>query len=280
MTKEIMNSDDSVFESIKKINKFGSEFWFARELSDVLEYSKWSNFVRVIEKAKVACNNSGNEVVDHFADVGKMIKLPKGAKREVEDYALSRYACYLIIQEADSRKEVVALGKTYFAIQTRKQEMQEKFEQLTEEQKRLAIRKDLAEHNKHLADAAKDAGVEAGRDYAIFQNYGYMGLYGGMTAKDIHAKKGLKKSHKILDYMGSTELAANLFRATQTEEILRKENIRGKDNANKTHREVGRKVRKAIEDIGGSMPEDLPTPTKSVKKIEKETQKRLEEDNK
>ena len=208
-----------------------------------------------------------------------MVEIGSGAERKIDDVALSRYACYLIIQEADSRKEVVALGKTYFAIQTRKQELQDEFEQLTEDNKRFAIRNELKKHNKQLADAAHDAGVKNNKDYAIFQNYGYMGLYGGLKAKDIHAIKGLKKSHKILDYMGSTELAANLFRATQTEEKLRRDLIKGKDNANITHLEVGKKVRETIKEIGGTMPENLPASKKSVKKIEKETQKQLRFDS-
>ncbi len=261
----------TIFEEIKQTNEYDSEFWYARDLQEVLEYSKWSNFQNVIEKAKESCKNSNNNILDHFADVGKMIDLGKGAKREIEDITLSRYACYLIVQNGDPRKEVIALGQTYFALQTRKQEI---FEELSEEQKRLAIRNDLKNHNKHLADAAKDAGVETNQEYAVFQNYGYMGLYGGLKAKDIHIKKGLKKnSHKILDYMGSTELAANLFRATQTEEKLKRDNIQGKDNANHTHLEVGKKVRETIEELGGTMPENLPTPEKSVRKIETEQKK-------
>lgn len=277
--KEIKEYKKSVFENIKHINEYGAKFWCARELAQALDYAKWSNFEKVIEKAKIACKGSGNEVSDHFADVGNMVEIGSGAERKIDDVALSRYACYLIIQEADSRKEVVALGKTYFAIQTRKQELQDEFEQLTEDNKRFAIRNELKKHNKQLADAAHDAGVKNNKDYAIFQNYGYMGLYGGLKAKDIHAIKGLKKSHKILDYMGSTELAANLFRATQTEEKLRRDLIKEKDNANITHLEVGKKVRETIKEIGGTMPENLPTPKKSVKKIEKETQKQLRFDS-
>jgi DNA-damage-inducible protein D len=260
----------SIFENIKRINEFNIEFWFARELVQALDYDKWANFEKIIQKAKIACKNSNNKIFDHFADVGKMIDLPKGAKREIKDIALSRYACYLVIQEADSRKKIVALGKTYFAIQTRRQELKDEFNQISEDKKRLAIRNELKEHNKQLANVAHDAGIKNNKEYAIFQNYGYMGLYGGLRARDIHKRKGLKKSHKILDYMGSTELAANLFRATQTEEKLRRENIKGKNNANNTHLEIGKKVRQTIREIGGAMPEDLPIPKKSIVKIQKE----------
>lgn len=209
-----------------------------------------------------------------------MVLLGSGAKREIEDIKLSRYACYLIVQNADARKKVVALGQTYFAVQTRKQEIEENFEDLSECKKRLAIRNELKEHNKNLVDTARISGVETNLDYAIFQNNGYMGLYGGLNARDIHTKKGLKKSQKILDHMGSTELAANLFRATQTEEKLRREKIRGKEKANQAHYEVGKKVRQTIRDLGGTMPEDLPTPKKSIKQLEKEEAKKLKAKNK
>ncbi len=266
----------NVFESIKQINQYENEFWSARDLSKVLEYLKWDNFVNVINKAKSACQQSGIDPSDHFADVGKMIDLAKGARRKISDFMLSRYACYLIVQNADPNKEIIALGQTYFAVQTRKQELLNEYELLTEEKKRLAIRNELKEHNIQLADAAKDAGVIEPLDYAIFQNHGYMGLYGGLKAKDIHSRKGLKKSHKILDHMGSTELAANLFRATQTEDKLRRENIKGKNKANETHYKVGKKVRQTIEELGGTMPENLPTPDKSIKQL-KNDKKKLEE---
>ena len=265
MTEVIKNT--KLFEDIKHYNEFDMEFWYARELQEVLEYSKWDNFQKVINKAKEACKNSNNNVEDHFAEVGKMVELGSGAEREIKDIILSRYACYLIVQNGDPKKEAIALGQTYFAIQTRKQELSEQFTELTEDKKRLAIRNELREHNKNLAEAAKDAGVETHQEYAVFQNYGYMGLYGGMKANDIHKVKGLKPSDKILDHMGSTELAANLFRATQTEEKLRREKIQGKENANKTHFEVGKKVRQTIKELGGTMPEDLPTED-SIKKIE------------
>ena len=266
-------NNNKLFEDIKHYNEFDMEFWYARELQEVLEYSKWDNFQKVINKAKESCENSKNNILDHFAEVGKMVELGSGAEREIKDIILSRYACYLIVQNGDPKKEAVALGQTYFAIQTRKQELAEQFTELTEDKKRLAIRNELREHNKNLAEAAKDAGVETHQEYAVFQNYGYMGLYGGMKANDIHKVKGLKPNDKILDHMGSTELAANLFRATQTEEKLRREKIQGKENANKTHFEVGKKVRQTIEELGGTMPENLPNPEKSIKQIEKEQNK-------
>ena len=273
---DIKKYNDKLFEDIKHYNEFDMEFWYARELQEILEYVRWDKFGNVIEKAKNACLNSGNNIDDHFSQVGRMVQIGSGAEREIEDIMLSRYACYLIVQNGDPRKEVIALGQTYFAIQTRKQEIQEQFEKLDEDKKRIAIRTDLKEHNKYLADAAKDAGVESGIEYAIFQNYGYMGLYGGLKAQDIHRKKGLGKGEKILDHMGSTELAANLFRATQTEEKLRRDNVQGKDKANEIHYEVGSKVRKTIEELGGTMPENLPTPEKSMKEIEKVQKKLIE----
>ncbi|PJA06206.1 MAG: DNA damage-inducible protein D [Flavobacteriales bacterium CG_4_10_14_0_2_um_filter_32_8] len=266
----------STFEQIKRTNEIGQEYWSARELHEVLEYIKWDKFLNVIDKAKQACKNSGQEPSNHFPRMEKLIDLPKGAKRDIGDIHLTRYACYLIIQNADPSKEVVALGQTYFAIQTRKQEvLDENFGKLqSEEEKRLFLRKEMAEHNKQLADAAKNAGVIQPWKYAIFQNHGYMGLYNGLGAKEIHTKKGLKKSESILDHMGSTELAANLFRATQTEEKLKRENIKGKQKANQTHYEVDKKVRQTIKELGGTMPEDLPM-AESVKKIENEKKKAL-----
>ncbi len=225
---DIKKYNKNIFETIKQLNEYGYEFWSARDLAKVLEYSKWSNFVNVINKAKISCKQSGINNSDHFADVGKTINLPKGATREIPDIMLSRYACYLIVQNADPNKDIIALGQTYFAFQTRRQELQEEYEQLTEEKKRLAIRNELKKHNIQLADAAKNAGVIEPIDYAIFQNHGYMGLYGGLKAKDIHTRKRLKRSQKILDFMGSTELAANLFRATQTEENFDEKKLREK----------------------------------------------------
>ena len=268
-----MPINERVFESIKHISKEDEEFWYARELQTALEYSEWRNFNKVIEKAKIACKNAANDVNAHFVEVNKMVDIGMGTSREISDIVLSRYACYLIVQNGDPRKEEIALGQTYFAIKTRQQELTEEFEQLTENQKRLAIRGELIEHNKSLAEAAQNAGVETPIDYAIFQNKGYQGLYGGLGMKEIHARKGLKKSQKILDHMGSTELAANLFRATQTDEKLRRDNIQGKQNANRVHYEVGAKVRETIQELGGTMPEDLPTPEKSIKQVEKELAK-------
>ena len=239
-------------------------------MQSALEYSQWRRFSDAIERAKTACEKSGHSIQDHFADVGKMVILGSGSTREIEDIALSRYACYLIVMNGDPRKEVIALGQTYFAVKTRQQELIEDYDRLSEEQKRLAIRNEMKRHNSALANAAQEAGVKQPIDFAIFQNYGYMGLYNGLKAQDIKARKGLKKNQDILDFMGSTELAANLFRATQTEEKLRREHIQGKSEANKTHYEVGKKVRQTIKELGGTMPEDLPTPEKSVRQIEKE----------
>lgn len=272
------NYTDTLFESIKHINDYGQEFWYARELQTVLEYKRWDKFQNVIDKAMNACKNSKNSIDDHFSQVGKMVDLGSGAQREIQDYELSRYACYLIVMNGDSSKEIIALGQTYFAVKTRQQELIENFDDLTEDKKRLAIRGEMIAHNKSLAEAAKMAGVSDSRDYAIFQNCGYQGLYGGLGVKEIHKRKGLKKSQKILDHMGSTELAANLFRATQTDEKIRREQIQGKKEANQTHYEVGKKVRQTIQELGGTMPEDLPTPAKSIKQIEKE-QKKLLNDN-
>lgn len=275
--KRIANQHHATFEGIRQQDADGNEFWSARDLQPLLEYSTWDKFKRVIEKAMEACGQSGNEADDHFSQTVKMVDIGSGAKREIEDYRLSRYACYLIVQNGDPTKPVIANGQTYFALQTRRQELNddEKFARLSEDEKRLAIRNELAEHNKQLAAAAKDAGVDTPLDYAIFQDHGYKGLYGGMGAKDIHARKGLKKSQKILDHMGSTELAANLFRATQAEEKLKRENVRGKQRANQAHYEVGQKVRQTIKELGGTMPENLPIPEQSVKKIES-TKKKLE----
>lgn len=277
MSKKIKQHHQS-FEDIKQTED-GAEFWCARELRTVLDYSTWAKFEQVIKKAMTACKKSGQPVSNHFSQAVKMVEIGSGAIRKTRDYKLSRYACYLIVQNGDPSKPVIANGQTYFAIQTRRKELEDDtgFQQLSEDQKRLMLRNELATHNKQLAAAAKDAGVETGLDYAIFQNHGYKGLYGGLDNKAIHQRKGLKKSQKILDHMGSTELAANLFRATQTEEKLKRDGIRGKNRANQTHFEVGAKVRKTINELGGAMPEDLPTPDEGIKQLQNR-RKKLEHD--
>ncbi len=264
------------FEKIKKIREDGTEYWSARDLSKVLQYKKWENFAKVIDRAKLACQNSGRNIEDDFPEVRKIVEA--GAlQKKVVDYELSRYACYLIVQNGDPRKEVIALGQTYFAIQTRRQEVADYFNQLDEDNKRLVIRGDIKQWNQMLLEAAHNAGVITNQEYAEFQNAGYMGLYGGLTVDDIHKRKKLKDNEKILDFMGSTELIANLFRISQTEEKLKKDKIHNCSKATSTHYEVGAKVRKAIEDIGGTMPEDLPRPEKSIKQVEKEQLKRLKD---
>lgn len=270
----IQKYSEKIFDDIKHSDANDEEFWFARELQPVLEYTEWRNFVKVIDKAKIACNTSGNSVLDHFVDVNKTIPMPKSATKGIGDIMLSRYACYLIVQNGDPRKEVIALGQTYFSVKARQQELIDNYDSLNEEQKRLAIRNEMISHNKSLAEAAQMAGIIESKDYAIFQNKGYQGLYGGLGAKQIHERKGLKKNQNILDHMGSTELAANLFRATQTDEKLRREHILGKEQANQTHYEVGKKVRQTISELNGTMPEDLPTPEKSVKQIERDLEKK------
>jgi DNA-damage-inducible protein D len=259
------------FDRIRKVNEAGNEYWESRDLAEVLDYTQYRNFEAVIEKAKLACFNSGHRIDDHFADVSKMVEIGSGAAREIKVTLLSRYACYLIIQNADPNKEIVAHGQTYFAIQTRRQELADG---RIEDEQRVMLRGEIRRHNVQLADAAKYAGVIKPIDYAIFQNHGYMGLYGGLKQEDIHRRKSLKKSQKILDHMGSTELAANLFRATQAEEKLRRDEIKGKDAANRTHRQVGAKVRQTIRELGGTMPEELPV-VESIKKIETQQRKQL-----
>lgn len=259
------------FEAIRRTNPAGNEFWSSRDFAKVLGYADYRNFQSVIESARTACFNSGQRVEDHFVEVTDMIEIGKGGQRPVQTVMMSRYACYLVIQNADPAKEIVAQGQTYFAVQTRRQELSDAE---LEEQRRLSIRSELRKHNSQLADAAKDAGVVEPRDYAIFQNHGYIGLYGGLGAQDIHRRKGLQQGEQILDHMGSTELAANLFRATQAEEKLRRERIVGIGKANTAHREVGAKVRQTIQELGGTMPEELPT-AESIKNIESKTRKTL-----
>lgn len=278
MSAQITKRIKETFESIKKLDENGKEYWTSRDLSRAIGYSDYRNFLDVARKGWNACRNSGQNPNDHFVVFTEMISIGKSAERKIENIKMSRLACYLTLQNADSSKTAVAQAQAYFAYQTRRAEIILDKESLSEdEQKRLMLRRELTKHNTHLAGAAKDAGITTGIDYAIFQNHGYQGLYGGLDAKDIHDRKGLKKNQNILDHMGSTELAANLFRATQTEEKLRRENITGKDNANKAHKQVGAKVRKAIKDIGGTMPEDLPTADSIRKLINKE--KRLNKNN-
>jgi DNA-damage-inducible protein D len=275
MVNEIMKTAgggcDSPFERIKRTNDAGNEYWSSRDFSQILGYTDYRNFEQVIKKAKTACFNSGHRIEDHFVDITEMVGIGSRAQRPVSSVYMSRYACYLIIQNADPGKEIVAFGQTYFAVQTRRQEVSE---QEVEDNRRLLLRQEMKTHNVRLAGAAREAGVIKAKDYAIFQNHGYMGLYGGLTAQDIHHRKGLKKSQQILDHMGSTELAANLFRATQTEEKLRRENIKGREKANRTHREVGAKIRKTISELGGTMPEELPA-AEGIKRIETKQKKAL-----
>ena len=268
--ENIINHEKPDFESIKHINEYGAEYWSARELMPLLGYQRWENFEKVIRKAIVSISNTQTDLNYWLLEVTKPIITGKGKTDYIKDYNLSRYACYVIAQNGDAKKAEIAAAQTYFAVQTRKQELLEQFEELTEDQKRLAIRRELKSHNKSLAEAAQNAGIATSQEFATFQNYGYMGLYGGLTAQGIKQRKGLKKSQNILDHMGSTELAANLFRATQTDEKLRRENIQGKNEANKTHYVVGKKVRQTIAELGGTMPEDMPAPEKSIKQIEKE----------
>ena len=268
---EIKEYTEKMFEDIKHIDENSNEYWFARELMPLLGYSKWERFTNAINNAKTSCVKSGYDINDHFPEVGKMVPIGSKTSRKLVDYKLSRYACYLIVQNGDSRKEAIALGQTYFAIQTRKQELSEKeYNELTEDEKRLYQRNLTRKGNYSLNIAAKNAGV---KNFDKFHNSGYKGLYNGETANDIAKRKKLRYREDILDNMGSTELAANLFRITQTENKLINDRIKGQNKANKTHYEVGRKVRKAIEDIGGTMPEDLPTPDKSLKELEKGNKK-------
>lgn len=265
-----MNKQHQPFENLRLHTEDGNEYWSARDLAPLLEYKDWRNFLNVLSRATQACETSNQEVSDHFVEATKKVLLGSGAYRELDDVLLSRYACYLVVQNGDPSKPVIAAGQTYFAIQTRRQELadDEIFKRLREDEKRLFLRNELKEHNKQLVETAHQAGVETTLDFAIFQNHGYQGLYGGLDQKAIHQRKCLKKSQKILDHMGSTELAANLFRATQAEEKLRRDQVKSKQQANQTHFDVGRKVRQTIEELGGTMPENLPTPEKSIKQLE------------
>ena len=265
------------FEDIKRIRPDGSEYWAARELAPVLDYAKWENFYKVIKRAMIACENSGRSTLECFPEVRKTSPMPNGGVKDILDYELSRYACYLIVQNGDPRKEVIALGQTYFAIQTYRQEVADRFNQLDEDSRRLVVRGDIKQWNQLLAETARNAGVITAEEFAIFQNAGYMGLYCGMTVDDIHRRKGLAIGQKILDYMGSTELIANLFRISQTEEKLRKDQVSTSDAATAVHYAVGNEVREAIRKIDGTMPEDLPTPEKSIAQLEREQMERLKQ---
>ena len=270
----------SPFDAIRHESEQYGEYWSGRELYKLLGYSRWEKFKETIERAKIACEDAEQTASDHFHLEVQLIVAGKGAQRKVEDIYLSRYACYLTLQNADpSGKPIVSLAQTYFAVQTRRQELadEEALAHLTEDQRRLFIREQLAQHNLLLAETASHAGVITASDFAIFQDHGYMGLYGGLKARDIHARKGLKPKQKILDHMGYTELAANLFRATQAEEQIQRDNIKEKGQANQTHYRVGRKVRQTIQELGSTMPEDLPTPEKSIQQLRRLEQKRLEQ---
>ena len=257
---------EKVFDEIKHIDDDGNEYWEARELGKVLKYTEWRNFKKVIEKAMIACINSKNNVYDHFVDVNKMVLIGSGAVRNQDDYKLSRYACYLIVQNGDPRKKEIALGQTYFAIQTRKMELTEtEFNLLDEDEKRLYRRKQTRDGNRVLYGIAKEKGV---KNYDRFTNAGYRGLYNGETADDIAKRKGLRYREDILDNMGSAELGANVFRITQTEELLKRQKEKNEEMATDTHYIVGKTIREAIKKLGGTMPEDLPTPKKSLKEIE------------
>lgn len=270
---KIKEYNETIFENIKHIDEYGNEYWSARELQDVLEYAQWRRFNEVINRAIISCDNSKLEINDHFAKVGKMVGIGSKTSRSIEDYKLSRYACYLIVQNSDPRKEVVALGQTYFAVQTRRQELTEKeYSMLTEDEKRFYQRSLTKKGNYSLNQAAKKAGV---KNFDKFHNAGYKGLYNGETANDIAKKKGLRYREDILDNMGSEELAANLFRITQTESKLKRDNISSEKDANETHYNIGKNIREVIAKNGGTMPEKLPTPKKSLKELEKE-QKRQE----
>ena len=274
---EIDKNYNITFEDIKHIDENGIEFWYARELMPILQYSNWQNFEKIIDKAKISCKNSGISVFEHFIDVNKLSKRANNAEVEIKDYELTRYACYLIAQNGDSRKKVIALAQTYFAVQTRKQEITEKeYSMLTEDEKRFYQRNLTRKGNYSLNQTARKAGV---KNFDKFHNAGYKGLYNGETADDIAKRKGLRYREDILDNMGSDELIANLFRISQTEQKLKKDNIQTEKEANKTHYNIGKNIREVIAKNGGTMPEELPTPKKSLKQLEKENKKTLKRNN-
>ena len=264
---ELEKINETIFESIKHVDDDGNEYWYARELQKVLEYNQWRSINDLIKRAKVACKESDNNIHDHFAVQRKMVDIGSNTQREVLDYKLSRYACYLIVMNGNPKKEIIALAQTYFAIQTRKQELLEKeYNSLTEDEKRFYQRNLTKKRNSSLNQTAKTAGV---KNFDLFHNAGYKGLYNGETANDIAKRKGLRYREDILDNMGSDELIANLFRISQTNQRLNKDNIQGEKAACLTHNKIGKIVRKAIKEAGGTMPEDLPTPDKSLKELEK-----------
>ncbi len=268
---EIKEYTEKLFEDIKHVDENGNEYWFARELMAVLEYSKWENFNKVIEQAKISCRNSGVDTNEQFPEVGKLSINVNGGKRQIKDYKLSRYACYLIAQNGDSRKKTIALAQTYFAIKTRKQELSEKeYNELSEDEKRLYRRNQARKENYNLNITAVKSGV---RDLARFHNAGYKGLYKGETADDIFKRKKLRYREDILDNMGSEELADNIFRIAQTDAKLKRDNVDNEYTANSVHYEVGKEVRDSIKRLRGTMPEELPTPNKSLKELEKEQKK-------
>ena len=273
MSNELTAPAPNPFERIKRVTEQGADFWSARELARVLTYSDFRNFISVINKARQACENSGRAAADHFVDTTEMVGIGSGAWRPIEDWSLSRYACYLVIQNADPGKPLVALGQTYFAVQTRRQELADS-ELQQEEQKRLLLHAEISQHQKRLADAAKEAGVVRPADYAVFVEHGYRGLYGGLGSHEIQQKRQLEPRENLLNRMGATELAANLFRATQTEEKLRRDNVRTKQAANEVHEAVGQKVRQTMRELGGTMPEDLP-PAQDIRKIANRRKRRL-----
>ena len=265
---ELEKINETIFESIKHVDEDGNEYWYARELQKVLEYTEWRKFVGVIKKAINSCKTSNYVVFDHFVGTDKMVDIGSNTSRNIEDYKLSRYACYLIAQNGDSRKKVIALAQTYFAIQTRKQELlEEEYNSLTEDEKRIYQRNQARKGNYNLNKTAVNSGV---KDLARFHNAGYKGLYNGETADDIFKRKKLRYREDILDNMGSEELADNIFRIAQTDAKLKRDNVDNEYTANSVHFEVGKKVRNTIKELGGTMPEDLPTPDKSLKELEKE----------
>ncbi|MFI3163649.1 MAG: DNA damage-inducible protein D [Bacillota bacterium] len=274
-----------VFEDIKHMDENGEEFWLARELQVALGYAQWRRFSSAIDRAMLACKNSGHEISNNFIETSKSVEMPTKPRRSeqigfadvgktktksIPDYKLTRYACYLIVQNGDPRKEVIALGQTYFAIQTRRAEVADYFNALDEDNRRLVVRGDIKQWNQMLAETAHNAGVITNEEFAVFQNAGYMGLYGGETVEDIHERKGLGKNERILDFMSSNELVANLFRITQADEKIKNEQIQGADNAIDAHFEVGKIVRDAINQTGGTMPENMQTPKCSITEIERE----------